>query len=145
MEEASANNHSAILVDWHRLDDDARSPGVQWACESEDLDVTLLAWLNPGSGVAPHVNDEVDVLLMVVGGAGEVTVEGVVHPLQAGEALLMPRGAARAIRCAGERFTYLSVHRRRRGLYPAIRKRQRGNGDTAPPPVPPLEPSDHAS
>lgn len=93
--------------------------GPQLGHESEDLNLTLLLW-KAGEGVAPHVNDEVDVVLIVIDGEGEVTVGAEVFALSIGQALLIPKGCERAIRCLGERFSYLSVHRRRRGLMPTL-------------------------
>ncbi|HZG67709.1 MAG TPA: hypothetical protein VEZ12_13250 [Herpetosiphonaceae bacterium] len=34
--------------------------------------------------------------------------------------MLIPKGSERSIRCVGEQFAYLSVHRRRRGLWPTL-------------------------
>jgi len=70
-------------------------------------------------GVVAHVNDEVDVLLVGVTGAGVVAVDGTDHPVGAGQALVIPKGARGAIRAVGGRFAYLSCHRRRAGLWPA--------------------------
>lgn len=94
--------------------------GVRWGGASEDLNVTLLSW-PAGEGVAPHVGNEVDVVLIAVAGAGEVIVDGEAFALSAGQALLIPKGRERAIRAVSERFSYLSVHRRRAGLMPTLR------------------------
>jgi len=94
--------------------------GVRWGGAMEDLNATLLSWPQ-GEGVAPHVNSEVDVALTVIEGAGEVVVDGETFALAAGQALLIPKGCERAIRSTSERFSYLSVHRRRPGLMPTVR------------------------
>ena len=91
--------------------------GPQWAHECEDLDLTLLAW-EPGKNIAAHVNSEVDVVFIGVAGQGHVLVNGEVHELRPGMVLLIPKGCERAIESAEEPFSYLSVHRRRRGLMP---------------------------
>jgi quercetin dioxygenase-like cupin family protein len=114
---------SALLVDLAALSQGATSTGPQWGHASEDLNLTLLHW-TPGQAVAPHVNDEVDVVLMVVAGSGEVTVNGVVHTLVPGHVLVIPKGAERAIRATTD-LSYLSVHRRRRGLWPTIANQPR--------------------
>lgn len=89
--------------------------------ESEDLDVNLVRFAG-GSGVAPHLNREVDVLIVAVAGEGAVSVEGEEFSLEPGKALLIPKKTERAIRSAesGE-FIYLSIHRRRARLMPARR------------------------
>ncbi len=100
----------------------ATAGGPQWSHESTDLDLTLLTWL-PHQQVPAHVNDEVDVVMIAIEGAGVVTVNGARHELSAGGALLIPKGAERAIAGIGGCFSYLSVHARRRGLWPTVRER----------------------
>ncbi len=109
----------AIRVDLQKAGSDRPRNGPQWAHESEDLDLTLLTWEN-GRSIEAHINSEVDVVLLGVAGAGEVTVDGKKHELTPGVALLIPKGAERAISATSESFRYLSVHRRRRGLMPTM-------------------------
>ena len=107
----------SIQVDLAALSQAAEHDGPQWGHACEDLNLTLLHWTE-GQTIAPHVNHEVDVLLLVIAGAGEAIVDAERHTLTPGQALLIPKGAERAIRCTGADFSYLSVHRRRRGLWP---------------------------
>jgi quercetin dioxygenase-like cupin family protein len=107
---------SATLID---LQTTHAHSGPQLGHESEDLNLTLLSW-NAGQGVEPHVNTEVDVIVIVVDGEGEILVGDEVFVLRVGQAVLIPKGCERAIRCVSERFSYLSVHKRRRGLMPTI-------------------------
>lgn len=93
--------------------------GPQWAHESEDLDMTLLSWGN-GKRIEAHVNNEVDAVLLGVEGSGVVTVNGEDHALSPGVLLLIPKSCERAIQSTSERFSYLSVHKRRRGLMPTV-------------------------
>lgn len=93
--------------------------GPQWSHECEDLDLTLLSWEN-GKSIAPHINDEVDGVLIGVLGTGVVTVNGQAHELRPGVVILIPKGCERAIQSTAQRLSYLSVHRRRRGLMPTI-------------------------
>ena len=111
---------AAIRIDLVALGEASEGNGPQWSYESADLDLTFLSWQS-GREIAAHVNGEVDVVLFVVVGTGEVTVNGETHALTAGQALLIPKGSERAIRCTGERFSYLSIHRRRAGLWPTVR------------------------
>ncbi len=112
----STENHPAVFLDALSLAaEGGERGGVRWGGASDDLNVTLVAWPE-GGGVAPHVNDEVDVALIAVEGAGEVVVDGRTFPLAAGQALLIPKGRERAIRSVSARFSYLSVHRRRPGV-----------------------------
>jgi quercetin dioxygenase-like cupin family protein len=109
-----------MAVDLLQQSSTASGSGPQWAHECEDLDVTLLSWA-PGKNIAAHVNNEVDVVLIGVSGNGTVTVEGERHPLRSGTLLLIPKGKARSMQCGEEQWSYLSLHRRRRGLMPTIR------------------------
>jgi len=89
--------------------------GVRWSLEpTGDLNANLVAF-PPGQGVGEHVNDDLDVLIVGVAGAGAVIVDGVEHPLRPRAAVLVPRGARRATRAGDGRFAYLTVHRRRSG------------------------------
>ncbi|HEX8235050.1 MAG TPA: hypothetical protein VF600_03765 [Abditibacteriaceae bacterium] len=97
--------------------------GVLWGGQSDDLNVTLLSWPH-GEGVAQHVNTEVDVLLVVLHGTGRVVVNGAAFELQMGQSLLVRKGSERLIESTSERFSYLSVHRRRGGLMPTLGGRQ---------------------
>ena len=86
--------------------------GPLWGLASDDLNATLLVW-PPGHEVAEHVNDELDVLVVVLEGNGEVVVDGQPHAVVAGFALLIPRGSSRHITAGDKGLRYLSVHRRR--------------------------------
>jgi mannose-6-phosphate isomerase-like protein (cupin superfamily) len=94
--------------------------GPLWGMASEDLNATLLGW-PAGHLLAEHVNADLDVLLVVVEGAATVTIDGTPHELRAPAALLVPRGARRAIRAGADGTRYLSVHRRRGPLQIAPR------------------------
>ena len=97
----------------------ATRAGPAWSYESTDLDMTLLSW-TPPQEITTHINDEVDVVLIGVIGTGEVTVDGEVYHLAPGQLLLIPKHAERSLRCLGERWSYLSLHQRRRGLWPTV-------------------------
>jgi quercetin dioxygenase-like cupin family protein len=96
----------------------AGNDGPIWSANSEQLNVNLLR-LPAGDGVAEHVNNEVDVVLVVFEGSGELTADGVAYPLRPGHVLVVPRGASRAMRCTAGPLVYLTCHRRRAGLMPS--------------------------
>lgn len=103
------------LADLRYLATVAPARGPQWGLETEDLNATLLVW-QAGEGVPEHVNDEVDVLILSVEGEGEVSVDGRVFVLAAGQTIVVPKGASRSVRAKSGRFAHLNVHRRRRKL-----------------------------
>ena len=86
--------------------------GPLWGLASPDLNATLLAW-PPRHEVAEHVNEELDVLVVVLGGQGTAIIDGEPHELAAGSAILVPRGTRRRIDAGDAGLRYLSVHRRR--------------------------------
>ena len=63
--------------------------------------------------MAEHVNDDLDVLLVVLAGAGRAIVDDTPHALRGGSAILLPRGARRRIVAGAGGLRYVSVHRRR--------------------------------
>ena len=95
----------------------ASGPGPVWTHTCLDLNVNLLSF-DAGQGVPEHVNDEVDVLIVVVAGEGILKIDGTTNPLRAGQICVVPRGARRSIHSGGGPFADLTCHRRRGGLWP---------------------------
>jgi mannose-6-phosphate isomerase-like protein (cupin superfamily) len=90
---------------------------------SDDLNLNLLV-LDAGEVIEAHVNSEVDVLVVAVDGQGEIVIDDQQIALTPGQALVIAKGARRAIRPIGGRFAYLSCHRRRAGLWPKAAPRK---------------------
>jgi quercetin dioxygenase-like cupin family protein len=89
-------------------------PGTLWRFDGEDLQANLV-WLGRGDRIAPHRNDEVEVLVVVVFGRGELTLDGQVHQLAPMVVAHLPKGTVRAVAAVDGTLAYLSVHRRRSG------------------------------
>jgi len=117
------------VVDLAALARPATAPGAAWTHESEDLDVNLLVFAL-GEGVAEHVNDEVDVLLVGITGSGAVTIDGTRQILSTGHAIVIPKGASRSTKGVSAPFAYLTCHRRRAGLRPSRNRDGRYSGAT---------------
>ncbi len=64
------------------------------------------------------MNDDLDVLLVVFEGSGELQVGDATSALEPGVAVVVPRGSRRAIRCLRGPLVYLTAHRQRGGLLP---------------------------
>jgi quercetin dioxygenase-like cupin family protein len=97
-----------------------RYDGAAWSLNSEQLNVNLMR-LSAGAGIPEHVNAELDVLVAVFEGEGEIRVDGAAHPLAPGVALVVPRGARRSISCARGPLVYLTAHKQRGGLVPRMK------------------------
>jgi quercetin dioxygenase-like cupin family protein len=95
----------------------AATNGPIWSVSTAQLNVNLLR-LSAGDGIAAHVNNEVDVVIVVFEGHGELAVDGVAYPLEAGRVVVVPQGASRALRCTAGPLIYLTCHHRRAGLMP---------------------------
>jgi len=99
-------------VDLARLAAGGSHPGARWRLDGEDLQANLVR-LGPGDRIQPHRNHEVEVLMVVVSGRGELTLDGQVHQLAPMTLVHLPKGTVRAIAAVDGPLTYLSVHRRR--------------------------------
>jgi hypothetical protein len=66
-------------------------PGARWRLDGKDLQANLVR-LDQGDRIQPHPNDEVDVLVVVVSGRGELTLDGQVHPLAPMVIAHLPKG-----------------------------------------------------
>jgi quercetin dioxygenase-like cupin family protein len=87
--------------------------GAVWSLPHDgDLDANLVR-LDPGRRIGEHVNADLDVLIVVRRGTGEIVIDGVRHPIAAGDIALVRRGARRAIAAGPAELLYLTVHRRR--------------------------------
>jgi quercetin dioxygenase-like cupin family protein len=126
MGQMTAEGHVVVLDLAERLA--AGGKGAILGLETEDLDINLVR-LNAGSGVDRHTNREVDVLMVVVDGEGIIEANGTEYPVKTGQAIMIPKGTERAVRSPGDAaFAYLSLHRRRRKLWPTVPQRQAGAG-----------------
>jgi len=86
--------------------------GPQWGTATDDLNGTLLSW-NQGQEIASHVNNEVDVIMVVIQGNGVLTLDKVVHEIHDGMAAVIPKGVERAVIAESTPFVYLNIHRKR--------------------------------
>ena len=66
-------------------------PGARWRLDGEDLQANLVR-LGRGDRIQPHRNDELEVLVVVVSGRGELTLDGQVHPLAPMVVAHLPKG-----------------------------------------------------
>jgi quercetin dioxygenase-like cupin family protein len=100
------------LVDLASLAAGGNHPGARWRLDGEDLQANLIR-LDRGDRIAPHRSDEVEVLVVVVAGRGQLALDGQVHQLAPMVIAHLPKGTVRAIEAVDGPLAYLSVHRRR--------------------------------
>src|SRR5438105_12935497 len=97
--------------------------GAVWSLpHGGELDANLVR-LGAGAAIDEHCNEEVDVLVLVRSGDGEVVVGGKAHQISRGHLVLIPRGSRRAIHAGGHGLIYMSIHRRRGPIpLPTVRR-----------------------
>ena len=62
-----------------------------------------------GTAIGPHFHTVADEIVVVVGGRGEILVNGEWKPVQAGDVHVCPRGVVHDTRALQENLQYLSV------------------------------------
>jgi len=105
------------IADAHALLAAASHDGPIWSSSGEQLNVNLIR-LSGGAAIEAHINTELDVTIVVVAGEGLLTLDETVRRVHAGDIVVIPRGARRAIASAGDVFAYVTCHRRRAALMP---------------------------
>lgn len=114
--EAGVVHRCAVVTPLDDLPTDGRPDGAVWALAGErELDVNLVV-LGPGGRIEAHANHLVDVLVVVLDGSGELTVDRVRQPLARHGLVLVPKGSVRALAAGPDGIRYLSVHRLRAPL-----------------------------
>jgi quercetin dioxygenase-like cupin family protein len=103
---------AVAAVDLASLAADQERSGALWRLDGDDLQANLVR-LGVGDRIQPHQNHEVDVVVVVISGRGELTLGGQVHPLGPMTLVHVPKGTVRAMVAVDGPLAYLSVHRRR--------------------------------
>ncbi|WP_190134435.1 cupin domain-containing protein [Streptomyces longispororuber] len=91
--------------------------GALWklAERRRQLDANLIRLPASGS-VALHVENALDVLLVVVAGDGHLDGDDASLPLTTGSVAWLPRSSRRGLRAGSDGLVYLTVHTRRPGM-----------------------------
>jgi hypothetical protein len=80
-----------------------------------DLDSNVIR-LYPGATIDSHVGPDLDVIVLVLSGDGQVGTELGTVDLHAGALAWLPRRSRRQISAGTQGLTYLTVHKRRHAL-----------------------------
>jgi quercetin dioxygenase-like cupin family protein len=125
--EADTEHRCVRATSLDRVTPGAGGDGVVWSLGgARQLEANLVV-LGSGSGIGQHRNDDVDVLIVVLGGSGRVVVDDVAWPVAAHDFIFVPRGSRRSIAADGDGIRYLSTHIARPG--PTIGTARPGGGD----------------
>ena len=91
--------------------------GVIWKLQmrERDLDSNIIA-LGPGATIDAHTGPDVDVLIHVLAGSGQLTTELDTIALRPGSLTWLPRRSRRQFTAGPSGLRYLTVHQRRQAL-----------------------------
>jgi quercetin dioxygenase-like cupin family protein len=95
----------------------AERAGVQWklAEPGRQLDANVVR-LSPGAVVDTHTEPELDVLVLVVEGDGELSSGESAEALAEGALCWLPKGSSRRLAAGPQGLSYVTVHARRPGM-----------------------------
>ncbi|MGH8859650.1 MAG: DUF2249 domain-containing protein [Jatrophihabitantaceae bacterium] len=95
--------------------------GALWKLEMHErhLDANIIR-LHEDDRIAPHRGPELDVLLLVVAGDGELITNAGTSALRSGDLVWLPRGSERSFHAGPGGLSYLTVHPRRPALHIAV-------------------------
>lgn len=95
----------------------ADATGAVWKLRmrERDLDSNIIA-LPPGATIDAHAGPDVDVLVHVLAGSGQLVTELGTLDLRGGTLLWLPRRSRRQLTAGPDGLRYLTVHQRRQAL-----------------------------
>ncbi|HEU5269254.1 MAG TPA: DUF2249 domain-containing protein [Jatrophihabitans sp.] len=107
----------SVLCNVYATGRDEAAAGALWKLEigERHLDANIIR-MRGGDRIAPHLGPDLDVLLFVVAGAGELITSIGSASLQPGDLVWLPRGSERSFRADLQGLSYLTVHPRRTAL-----------------------------
>lgn len=105
------------LADTTALAGAADAAGVIWKLRmrERDLDSNIIA-LGPCAVIDAHAGPDVDVLIHVLAGSGQLSTELGDVPLRTGSLAWLPRRSRRQFTAGPDGLRYLTVHKRRQAL-----------------------------
>lgn len=108
-----------ILCDTTTVARDSRpdATGALWKLpmRRRDLDSNIVR-LQPDGSIGAHVGPDIDVLLLVLEGAGRITTELGTVELRPGALVWLPQRSRREFTAGPQGLSYLTVHQRRQSL-----------------------------
>jgi uncharacterized protein (DUF2249 family) len=109
-----------ILTDTHAITAEAHTPdaaGAVWKLQmrQRDLDSNIIR-LQPGVSIDAHTGPDLDVLLIVLDGIGQIATELDALELHPGALVWLPRRSRRKFTAGPDGLGYFTVHQRRQSL-----------------------------
>ena len=96
---------------------DSDATGAAWTLQARDRDLdSNIIRLPPTGVIGRHTGPDVDVLVHVLAGTGELTTENGDLALTPGALVWLPRRSSRQFTAGPDGLSYLTVHQRRQAL-----------------------------
>lgn len=96
---------------------DAPGQGAVWKLQTRERDLDANQVVLPaGDGVGEHVGPDLDVLMHVLTGSGELVTENGTLELRPGALIWLPKRSRREIKAGDDGLSYLTVHQKRQSL-----------------------------
>lgn len=92
-----------------------------WQPDTEELHMNVLV-LRAGEQIDKHVNQVLDVLVTCLRGSGTITIDQEQIDIESGSIVLIRQGTERVIQAGADGMVYTTVHRKRGGLMPTIKR-----------------------
>lgn len=92
-----------------------------WQPDTEELHMNVLV-LRTGEQIDKHVNQVLDVLVTCLRGSGTITIDQEQIDIESGSIVLIRQGTERVIQAGADGMVYTTVHRKRGGLMPTIKR-----------------------
>lgn len=92
-----------------------------WQPDTDDLHMNVLV-LRAGEQIDKHINQVLDVIVTCLRGSGTITINQDQVDVNPGSIVLIPQGAERIIQAGDDGIVYTTVHRKRGGLMPTMKR-----------------------
>src|SRR5690554_111234 len=92
-----------------------------WQPDTDDLHMNVLV-LRAGEQIDKHINQVLDVVVTCLRGSGTITIDDKSVDVEPGSIVLIRQGAKRTIESGPDGMVYTTVHRKRGGLMPTVKR-----------------------
>lgn len=93
-----------------------------WQPDTEELHMNVLV-LRAGEQIDKHINQVLDVIVTCLRGSGTITINREQIDVESGSIVLIRQGSERVIQAGADGMVYTTVHRKRGGLMPTVKRR----------------------
>lgn len=92
-----------------------------WQPGTEELHMNVLV-LRAGEQIDKHINQVLDVIVTCLRGSGTITIDQEQIEVESGSIVLIRQGSERLIQAGADGLIYTTVHRKRGGLMPTMKR-----------------------